>query len=108
MAILSSLFPRRGTMLDQYGRLDYPRFLSHDLFHQLGYRTATISSQDETWQGMRRFEDTGTPTLFVHAPDYTGQHIDTGTERSCPTTRRRRSRSTGSGSLPGANRGRST
>ena len=84
MAILSSLFPRRGTTLDMYHHINYPRFLYHDLFARLGYRTGTISSQDETWQGMRRFEDTGTPTYFWNSGDFRGPHIDTGTERIVP------------------------
>lgn len=84
MAVLSSLFPRRVHGLDQYKRLDYPRFLFHDVFHTLGYATATISSQDENWQGMRRFQDTGTPTLFWHSDDFTGEHLDSGVERIVP------------------------
>ncbi|MBI4702498.1 MAG: sulfatase [Deltaproteobacteria bacterium] len=84
MAVLSSLFPRRGEVLDLYQRLDYPRVLLHDLFHQLGSATATISSQDESWQGMRRFQDTGTPTHFWHARDYAGAKIDTGPEQIVP------------------------
>lgn len=84
MAVLSSLFPRRVHGLDQYLRLDYPRFLYHDLFHTLGYETATISSQDENWQGMRRFQDTGTPTKFWHSDDFTGEHLDSGVERIVP------------------------
>ncbi len=84
MAILSSLFPRRGNQLDMYHELPYPRLLPHDLFHKLGYRTATISSQDENWQGMRRFQDTGTPTYFWHSGDYDGIHIDTGSEHVVP------------------------
>lgn len=84
MAILSSLFPRRGSQLDMYHKLDYPRLLPHDLFHRLGYATATISSQDETWQGMLRFQRTGTPTDYWHAGDHRGPFIDTGTERVVP------------------------
>jgi arylsulfatase A-like enzyme len=84
MAVISSLFPRRGAALDMYQRLDYPRVLLHDLGHDLGYSTATISSQDETWQGMKRFEDTGTPTFYRHAPDYQGEHLDLGTEDVAP------------------------
>jgi arylsulfatase A-like enzyme len=87
MALLSSLFPRRGHQLDQYTRLDYPRVLFHDLFHALGYRTATISSQDERWQGMRRFQETGTPTYFWYAADYDGEKIDIGTELVVPDAR---------------------
>jgi len=84
MAILSSLFPRRGHGLDVYDTLDYPRVLFHDVFHLLGYETATISSQDEYWQGMRRFQDTGTPTFYWHSEDYQGSKLDTGTERVVP------------------------
>lgn len=80
MAILSSLFPRRTAGLDTYRQLDYPRVLLHDVFHQLGYSTATISSQNETWQGMLRFQQTGTPTHFRHALDYEGLRIDIGSE----------------------------
>lgn len=83
-AILSSLFPRRGHALDQYEELDYPRFLFHDLFHLLGYDTATISSQDEDWQGMRRFQNTGTPTFYWYADDYEGDALDSGVERTAP------------------------
>jgi len=83
-AILSSLFPRRGHGLDVYRRLDFPRVLPHDIFHQLGYATATISSQDEDWQGMRRFQETDTPTHFWHSDDYRGPHIYTSSEKAVP------------------------
>lgn len=84
MAILSSLFPRRGSGLDTYKRLDYPRVLLHDFLHALSYQTATISSQDETWQGMLRFESTGTPTLFYHSRDHRGPLVATGSEKVVP------------------------
>lgn len=80
MAILSSLFPRRSTGLDVYRRLDYPRVLLHDVMSQLGYSTATISSQDESWQGMIKFQQTGTSTFYRHSKDYRWNHIDTGAE----------------------------
>jgi arylsulfatase A-like enzyme len=83
-AVLSSLFPRRGRGLDQYEELNYPRFLFHDAFHALGYATATVSSQDEKWQGMRRFQDTGTPTFYWFADDYPGEGLDSGVERIAP------------------------
>ena len=83
-AILSSLFPRRRHGLDMYKRLDYPRVLLHDTLHLLGYETATISSQDENWQGMRRFYDTGTPTFFWAAENHTGPKIDSGVEQYAP------------------------
>jgi arylsulfatase A-like enzyme len=84
MSILSSLFPRRGAGLDMYQRLDYPRLLFHDVLNELGYATATISSQDENWQGMSRFEDTGTPTYFFHSPDYAGDKLSIGSEDIVP------------------------
>lgn len=82
MALLSSLLPRRSTSLDTYRRLDYPRALFHDVFHALGYRTATISSQREDWQGMHRFQDTGTPTYFRDARTHAGPFI--GPDRKVP------------------------
>ncbi len=84
MAILSSLFPRRGSGLDVYKVLDYPRVLFHDFFHAAGYTTATISSQDETWQGMLRFQQTGTATHFRHAHDHDGPLVHMGAERIVP------------------------
>jgi arylsulfatase A-like enzyme len=84
MAVLSSLFPRRGQGLDVYRRLDYPRVLFHDVFHALGYDTATISSQDEDWQGMRRFQQTETPNYFWYSADHRGPLVDTGTEKIVP------------------------
>lgn len=83
-AILSSLFPRRGSDLDMYESLDYPRFLLHDAAKVLGYQTAVISSQDEDWQGMRRFQQTGNIDLYHHSPDFHGEHLDIGTEDVVP------------------------
>jgi arylsulfatase A-like enzyme len=84
MAVLSSLFPRRSPALDMYQRLDYPRYLLHDVAHELGYVTGTISSQDETWQGMLRFQQSGAHDYYFHALDHEGDHLDTGTERIVP------------------------
>jgi arylsulfatase A-like enzyme len=75
MAILSSLLPRRRTSLDVYRRLDYPRTLPQDLLRPLGYDTATISSQNESWQGMRRFQTTRTRHYFFDSHDYDGPKI---------------------------------
>lgn len=84
MAVLSSLFPRRGRALDMYTRLDYPRHLLHDLTASLGYDNAMISSQDQSWQGMQRFQTTDTPNYFHHAPDHQGEHLDMVTEDIAP------------------------
>jgi len=83
-AILSSLFPRRIPWLDQYTRLDYPRVLLHDVFHRAGHTAATISSQDQNWQGIARFEETGTPVFLWHAPDYEGPRVDIISEKVIP------------------------
>lgn len=79
MAVLSSLFPRRGNSLDVYSRLDYPRVLLHDLTVPLGYTAATISAQDESWQGMLRFQSTGTQVHYRHALDRKDQ-LEAGEE----------------------------
>lgn len=84
MAVLSSLFPRRFSGLDTYERLDYPRFLWHDFLATLGYATATYSSQDETWQGMLTFQETGTPTHFHHSATYEGKRLRMGSEEIVP------------------------
>lgn len=84
MALLSSLFPRRGHGLDLYKHLDYPRVLFHDAMHGLGYSVAAISSQDERWQGMLRFQLTDTPVFRWHAPDHPGPHLDIGSELAAP------------------------
>jgi glucan phosphoethanolaminetransferase (alkaline phosphatase superfamily) len=67
MAFLSSLHPRRRQQLDVYEELGYPRVLPHDIFSKLGYATATISSQNEDWQGMRRFCLSGQKAQFFNA-----------------------------------------
>jgi arylsulfatase A-like enzyme len=84
MAVLSSLFPRRYAGLDTYKRLDYPRVLWHDVLSQIGYATATFSSQDERWQGMLRFEQTQVEHPIFHAANYTGRKTLIGSERTVP------------------------
>lgn len=84
MAALSSLFPRRYSGFDSYQRLDYPRFLWHDFLAAFGYATATYSSQDETWQGMLRFQTTGTKTEYHHSQTYEGKLMRMGSEKIVP------------------------
>lgn len=84
MAALSSLFPRRYSGFDAYKRLDYPRFLWHDFLATFGYETATHSSQDETWQGMLRFQTTETETQFHHSLTYEGKPMRMGAEKVVP------------------------
>ncbi|HIF95708.1 MAG TPA: hypothetical protein EYQ54_01545 [Myxococcales bacterium] len=85
MAILSSLLPIRHNRLDKYKTLNYPRFLMHNILAELGYATATISSQNEEWQGMKRFQSTGVKGhVFKHSLDHPGPHIGKGKERKLP------------------------
>jgi arylsulfatase A-like enzyme len=84
MAVLSSLHPRRMSRLHYYKNTQYPRVLLHDVMSALGYDTATISSQNEEWGGMRNFQTTDTPTHFFHSLDHPGPHIGTGKERKLP------------------------
>lgn len=84
MAVLSSQLPRRRPWLVTYRRINYPRMLLHDIFHELGYATATVSSQNENWQGMRRFQDTGTPTFYRDSNDHPGPYMGEGEERKLP------------------------
>ncbi|HEX4956320.1 MAG TPA: sulfatase [Thermoanaerobaculia bacterium] len=83
-AILSSLLPIRHHQLETYVRLDYPRLLFHDLFADLGYQAAIISSQNEHWQGMSRFLLTGKPVHFFHSLLHPGPHLGRGAERKLP------------------------
>ncbi len=84
MAILSSLFPRRGATLDTYEVIDYPRALPQDLLRPLGYDTATFSSQNEDWQGMRRFQTTSTPHLFFDSRSYSGPKMGRTADSKVP------------------------
>ncbi len=83
-SMLSSLHPRRTSHLNTHQALNYPRVLFHDVFHQLGYDTATVSSQNEHWGGMRRFQDTGTPTTFLDSNEHPGPHLGTGENAKLP------------------------
>jgi arylsulfatase A-like enzyme len=84
MALLSSLHPRRGEHLDTYTELPYPRVLPHDVFARLGYATATVSSQNESWLGMRTFQTTATPNPILDAANHPGPHLGTGLEGKLP------------------------
>ncbi len=71
-AILASVYPMRATENNFVSNaLDYPRVLCWEVFGALGYATAFVSTQDETWLGMRRFQllDGRPPDLYAHALD---------------------------------------
>lgn len=70
-AILASVLPMRGTENNfVVSDLAYPRVLGWEVFRALGYRTALVSTQDESWLGMMRFQlkDLAPPDLYVHGP----------------------------------------
>lgn len=80
-AILASVLPMRGRMNNFVsGPLDFPRVLAWDVFRALGYRTAFISTQDERWLGMSRFQLhlKVPPDVYLHAPDFTGGELIPG------------------------------
>lgn len=58
-ALLSSLYPLRTAHHHYYSVADpWPRVLIYDIAKLHGYRTAIISSQNETWGGMNAFLET--------------------------------------------------
>ena len=71
-AILASVYPMRAAENNFVSNaLDYPRILCWEVFGALGFTTAFISTQDETWLGMQRFQllDGRPPDLYTHALD---------------------------------------
>jgi arylsulfatase A-like enzyme len=70
---LSGDYPLRSSRAYTYPpRPTYPRVLVYDLLKAVGYRTALISSQDETWGGMLNYLDTGGLDTILHAGNYSG------------------------------------
>ncbi len=52
----------------------YPRrVLIYDILHAIGYRTAIISSQNETWGGMSNYLQTDGLDTLIHAANYTSK-----------------------------------
>lgn len=65
--IVSSLYPLRTRIHHFYGLDDpWPKQLSYDCLKQLGYSTATISSQNEMWGRMEHFLDSPNLDFFYH------------------------------------------
>jgi arylsulfatase A-like enzyme len=65
---LSSQYPLRDRFVHRYPRSpSYPRVLIYDLLKALGYRTAVVSSQDESWGRMIHYLQTGAIDHFFHA-----------------------------------------
>ena len=65
--IVSSLYPLRTRTHHYYGLDDpWPKQLSYDCLKQVGYDTATISSQNEMWGRMEHFLDSPNLDFFYH------------------------------------------
>jgi len=65
--IVSSLYPLRTRTHHFYGLDDpWPKQLSYDCLKQVGYNTATISSQNEMWGRMEHFLDSPNLDFFYH------------------------------------------
>lgn len=65
--IVSSLYPLRARTHHYYGLDDpWPKQLSYDCLKQLGYDTATISSQNEMWGRMEHFLVSPNLDFFYH------------------------------------------
>ncbi len=68
VCIVSSLYPLRTREHHYYTKADpWPKTLAFDVFKQLGYSTAIISSQNEGWGNMDQFLETPNLDLFYDA-----------------------------------------
>ncbi len=70
---LTSHYPLRSPAIHFYPENPpYPRVLFYDILHELGYRTAVVSSQDERWGRMANFLQTDGLDHWWHAGNYNG------------------------------------
>ncbi|WP_417851340.1 sulfatase [Thalassoglobus sp.] len=68
VCIISSLYPLRTREHHYYTTADpWPKTLAFDLFKEVGYSTAIISSQNEGWGNMDQFLETPSLDLFYDA-----------------------------------------
>jgi len=71
---LSSHYPLRSASTHVYPENPtYPRVLIYDILDALGWHTAIISSQNETWGGMIHYLDTGSLDHFFHSETFDGE-----------------------------------
>ena len=65
--IVSSLYPLRSINHHYYTKDDpWPKQLSYDCLKKVGYKTATISSQNEMWGNMAYFLESPNLDVFYH------------------------------------------
>jgi arylsulfatase A-like enzyme len=71
---LASQYPLRGPYGSAAYRRNapYPRTLLYDLLKARGWRTAIMSSQNETWGAMLTYLDTGTLDRILHSETFDG------------------------------------
>lgn len=70
---ISSQFPLRDEATHIYPRSpSYPRVHLYDVLKPHGYRTAIVSSQNETWGGMLNFLSSPNLDYFLHSETYSG------------------------------------
>lgn len=73
---LGSQYPLRGVVHHYYPPvLPYPRVLLHDLLEPLGYRTAVVSSQNESWGNMHNYLVTSRLGHFFDSRSRAGDSI---------------------------------
>ncbi len=71
---LSSQYPLRGINAYFYPEtLPFPRVMIYDVLKRYGYRTAVISSQNESWMGMINFLRTKELDHLFHSETFDGE-----------------------------------
>jgi arylsulfatase A-like enzyme len=71
---LSSHYPLRSAWYHIYPENPpYPRVLIYDLLHQIGYRTAIVSSQNEGWGGMSNYLHTPGLDALLDSRNFEGE-----------------------------------
>lgn len=66
----SSQYPLRTRTLYLYPKkAKFPHVMIYDILHQLGYKTAIFSSQNEHWGSMYNYLNTGHLDRFFHSED---------------------------------------
>ncbi|MFC1745868.1 sulfatase-like hydrolase/transferase [Candidatus Riflebacteria bacterium] len=69
-SIFGSVYPRRKDTLDLFWNINYPVTTIFDILSFYDYETAVISSNDEDWQGIKRFLKNARIDSFFHFPDF--------------------------------------
>lgn len=74
LCLLSSHYPLRSERAHVYPKNPtYPRVLIYDLLKALGWHTAVVSSQNESWGQMINYLRTGSIDHFFHSETFEGE-----------------------------------